>query len=268
MASDFKAHGNGCHWSRPVTGPGPMDLALWFGPFTLVGDFDTLWPFPFQLGCQCQLLASGHSVCCCCEGGLLGRKQTVPEELETDPGGLSISFMSEAGNILVNFAVRHAYSVNGAVLMCAQWSASRGFDWILGNGPPCSPCVGNLYHIMLLSAEHWALFLLQLSGDDIVIAYFDGFVPETQLASPAVSAFCQLVKALCGRDYSLFFVQAISQTMPSSCGTVVLGHLAIALGLLDPTNAQCVEGLHAGLYTLSYWHNEGSNPCPWDEPEA
>lgn len=265
MASDVKAHGNDYHWPRPVTGPGPMDLALCFGPFTLVGDCDTLWPFPFQLGCQCQLLASGQSVCCCCEVGVLGRKQIVPAELDTDPGGLSISFMCEAGSILVNFAVRHSYCVNGTVLMCAQWSARRGFDWIIGSGLPCSPGVGTLYHVMLLSAEHWVLFSFQLNVDDtIVIAYFDGLVPDSQLPSPAVSAFCQLVKAICGRDYNLFFVQAISQTMPSSCGTVVLGHLAIALGLLDPTNAQCAEGLHSGLHTLSYWHYEASNPCPWD----
>ena len=169
--------------------------------------------------------------------------------------GLNMDFIKQAATFLQNFAQK-AYPMlwSELTISCATMESLRNMS---PHDLMSSGIQVNFAHAhLVLHEQHWILVLLQkqLPHEPTLIAHvYDGIPKLARLwQSPILHVKVDSV---------------LRQTQPTSCGTILLGHLAYALGLCAPAALPGVESLHEGLLFLSDatpGSPEGLGPDPVD----
>ena len=110
--------------------------------------------------------------------------------------------------------------------------------------------IGEPHFVCLLANHHWWLMACELSDGAFTIDFIDGF---SRLGEPLVhqEIICWLQHQLRCTCSATRFYKGITQSLHGSCGTLMLLHLGMVLGLVAPQVDDDLEAYHVSLQQLA-----------------
>ena len=178
--------------------------------------------------------------------------------------GLCSSFVWDAAMFLLGrFALLSPDRVDHAHLgMFHVRCEGFGIQSLQGESFCHRPRAHGTYYWLVLDDDHWFLMVCHLSGsqflDPLATIYIYNGVDHGRIPPGAQRLLTLIEMVWFWEIEAVYHAGVIQQQLPDSCGTVMLGHLAHALGLCRDPLLGHVEGLHAGLAFLSFEYDDPS----------
>ena len=132
---------------------------------------------------------------------------------------------------------------------------STGWQQCFGTSLHQPPQEGKTYLFCCLFDQHWSLCVVRIPNAECVVGNFhldfaDGF--RHRYVPPCIQHFVTFLEDLWFLECShLCFDNTLHQTQKHTCGTILLGYVAHAFGLLHSRAVPRLEALHDGLALLS-----------------
>ena len=170
--------------------------------------------------------------------------------LQASDFGLHMDFVCQATTLLLTFV-----SSPDDFLIIGITRTTAGWKQCFGHSLTNPPQEGKTYLFCCLFDQHWSLCTVHIPDAECVVGHFhldfaDGF--RHRFMPPRIQQFVSFLEDLWFLECShLCFVNSLCQTQKHTCGTILLGYLALALGLLHSRVVPCLEDLHAGYALLS-----------------
>ena len=146
--------------------------------------------------------------------------------------------------MLERLAMARHFRLAGVCLDFDPWLES--FGHVLQQPPRAAEHMA----ISVLHRNHWILLPIFMTTDDCFSATVWDGLPDATISKTVerfVKHFASLWDLRCA---SLSFECIIRQTLPDSCGTILLGHLGLVLGFFDTSLSASLEAMHPSLMEI------------------
>ncbi len=167
------------------------------------------------------------------------------------PWGLHMDFVQQAASQLWRLAgsPSHVF-IHGLAWTPDGWISHFGDDLLR---PPCSH---DMHLLCCLIDQHWSLCCAQVVGEvgklgSFRVIFADGLCPQYAPA-PIVNLLVTLEHLWILDCASLEVFSHLVQSMPHSCGTIMLGHIAHYLSILHPSLYSGLEDMHFSFALQSH----------------